>query len=102
MQIIGPQSMDILRLMKRCQAGVGGRGALDAAHDIMAECYGMLGALMQVRDTLAEHVIADCTCPCCGRVETCADDCTFARDDSAAYDKMQAVRAVLFVPDGAA
>lgn len=34
------------RLMKRCQIGVGGRGALDAAHDIMAECYGTLGALL--------------------------------------------------------
>lgn len=99
MQIIGPQSMDILRLMKRCQNGVGGRGALDAAHEIMAECYGTLGALMQARDALAEHVIADCACPCCGMVEACADDCTFSRDDAAAYDRMQAARAILFVPE---
>ncbi len=32
-------------LMKRCQVGVGGRNALHGAHDIMAECYGTLGAL---------------------------------------------------------
>jgi len=36
----------IERLMKRCQIGVGGRHALDDAHDIMAECYGSLGAMM--------------------------------------------------------
>lgn len=35
------------RLMKRCQIGVGGPGAMDTAHDIMAECYGTLGALVQ-------------------------------------------------------
>ena len=39
-------------LMKRCQIGVGGRNALDTAHDIMAECYGTLGALVQERDSL--------------------------------------------------
>jgi len=36
---------DIARLMKRCQIGVGGRNAIDEAHDIMAECYGTLGKL---------------------------------------------------------
>jgi hypothetical protein len=41
-----PSRADVDRLMKRCQIGVGGRGALDDAHDIMAECYGTLGALM--------------------------------------------------------
>ncbi len=40
------------RLMKRCQIGVGGRNALDTAHDIMAECYGTIGALVQERDRL--------------------------------------------------
>ena len=43
---------DAERVMKRCQIGVGGRGALDTAHDIMAECYGMIGALVQERDRL--------------------------------------------------
>ncbi len=43
---------DVERLMKRCQIGVGGRGALDAAHGIMADCYGTLGALVQERDRL--------------------------------------------------
>ena len=38
-------SQQVQALMKRCQVGVGGRKALDEAHDIMAECYGTLGAL---------------------------------------------------------
>lgn len=41
-------------LMKRCQIGVGGRNALDQAHDIMAECYGTLGALRIERNRLRE------------------------------------------------
>jgi hypothetical protein len=42
-------------LMKSCQRGVGGFGALNEAHDIMAECYGMLGKLSGERDAaLAE------------------------------------------------
>lgn len=36
---------DVVRLMKRCQVGVGGRHALDEAHSIMADCYGTLGRL---------------------------------------------------------
>jgi hypothetical protein len=36
---------DVRALMKRCQIGCGGRNALDDAHSIMAECYGMLGRL---------------------------------------------------------
>ncbi len=35
------------RLLKRCQIGVGWRNALDTAHDIMAECYGTIGAPVQ-------------------------------------------------------
>jgi len=52
---------DVADLMKRCQRGVGGRNALNDAHDIMAECYGTLGRLeaenarlRQQRDKLAE------------------------------------------------
>ena len=41
-----PKRADVEALMKRCQIGVCGRSALDNAHSIMAECYGMLGALM--------------------------------------------------------
>jgi len=37
--------LKVERLMKRCRIGVGGRRALDEAHDIMAECCGTLGAL---------------------------------------------------------
>lgn len=44
---------DVAELMKRCQRGVGGRNALDEAHDIMAECYGTLGRLESERDALA-------------------------------------------------
>ena len=53
---------DAERLMKRCQIGVGGRNALDTAHDIMAECYGTLGALVQERDRLlrGEYICQRC------------------------------------------
>lgn len=40
------------RLMKRCQIGTSGRNALDTAHDILAECYSVLGSLVQERDML--------------------------------------------------
>ena len=43
---------EVAELMKRCQRGVGGRNALDEAHDIMAECYGTLGRLEAERDHL--------------------------------------------------
>lgn len=43
---------DAERLMKKCRAGVGGSGALDTAHNIMAECYGTIGALTRERDML--------------------------------------------------
>ena len=45
---------DVEALMKRCQIGVGGRHALDNAHDILAECYRTLGALVQERDRLLQ------------------------------------------------
>lgn len=53
---------EVERLMKRCQIGVGGRNALDTAHDIMAECYGTLGALAQERDRLlrGEYICKRC------------------------------------------
>jgi len=53
---------EVERLMKRGQIGVGGRGALDTAHDIMAECYGTLGALVQERDSLlrGEYICKRC------------------------------------------
>ena len=43
---------EVADLMKRCQRGVGGRNALNDAHDIMAECYGTLGKLEAERDAL--------------------------------------------------
>ena len=42
-------------LMKRCQIGVGGRDALEDAHDVMAECYGTLGALMLEVERLTQR-----------------------------------------------
>lgn len=59
-----PDSNKIERLMKRCQVGCGGRSALNDARDIMAECYGTLGAmqheLTQLRVLAAEvTAIAD-------------------------------------------
>ena len=47
-----PTQAEIDRLMKRCQVGVGGRRALDDAHDIMAECYGTLGRQQMEIDRL--------------------------------------------------
>ena len=53
---------DAERLMKRCQIGVGGARALDVAHDILAECYGTIGALVQERDRMrrGEFVCGKC------------------------------------------
>ena len=53
-----PTRKEIDALMKRCQIGVGGKHALDNAHNIMAECYGTLGALMlRVEELERRHTI---------------------------------------------
>jgi hypothetical protein len=54
---------DAEKLMKRCQIGVGGRNALDEAHNIMAACYGTIGALIQERDALLK---GEFICKKCG------------------------------------
>lgn len=46
------KTKDVERLMKQCQIGVGGKDALNKAHNIMADCYGTLGALARERDQL--------------------------------------------------
>lgn len=58
----GTTTEAVERLMRRCQIGVGGRNALDTAHNIMAECYGTLGALVQERDRLlrGEYICKRC------------------------------------------
>lgn len=68
----------IEKLMERCQIGVGGRNALGTAHDIMAECYGTLGALLdeverhraeseRLRGLLFDSgAMADAPCFACG------------------------------------
>jgi hypothetical protein len=55
-----PRDIEIKALMKRCQIGVGGRNALDNAHDIMASCYRTLGALMTQRRRLLTLAIKHC------------------------------------------
>jgi hypothetical protein len=51
------------RLMKRCRVGFGGRNALDDAHNLLAECYGTIGALVQERDRL---IRGEFICQRCG------------------------------------
>jgi hypothetical protein len=58
----------IERLMKRCQVGVGGRHALDDAHDILAECYGALGAMMIEIERLQSELAI-----CRDAIEVCYD-----------------------------
>lgn len=60
MTVVTTQSAE--RLMKRCQVGCGGRNALNDAHDILAECYGTIGALVAERDALlrGEHICSKC------------------------------------------
>lgn len=53
---MGIPTKDVERLMKACQRGVGGPGALNKAHDIMADAYGTLGSLVAERDALLEEV----------------------------------------------
>lgn len=53
---------DVQRLMQACQRGVPGKGpAIEAANNLLAECYGLLGklsaqneALIKDRDSLRE------------------------------------------------
>ena len=42
-------------LMKRCQIGVGPR-QMNEAHDIMADCYGVIGSLVAERDSMREAI----------------------------------------------
>ena len=53
---------DVEALMKQCRIGVGGRHALNTAHEILAECYGTLGALVEERDSLlrGEFICRQC------------------------------------------
>lgn len=49
------------RLMAKCQTGFGGHTALDQAHSCLAECYGVLGALLNERDALIAQMPKDRT-----------------------------------------
>ena len=48
-------------LMKQCQSGFGGATALDNAHGCLAECYGVLGALLSEREELLAQIPKDRT-----------------------------------------
>ncbi len=50
------QRVEVETLMRKLQRGVGGKHALDDAHDYMAESYGTLGSLLQERDELRKVV----------------------------------------------
>ncbi len=67
---------DAEKLMKRCQVGVGGRNALEEAHNIMAECYGIIGALVCERDRLlrGESICVKCGIRQSGKHD---DNCKF-------------------------
>lgn len=46
----------VLALMKDCQRGVAGKGtAIEAANNLLAECYGTLGALLKVIDQIKDE-----------------------------------------------
>ena len=65
---------EVERLMKRCQIGVGGRrNAIDTANNIMAECYGTLGALLKERNELL-------------RGEYICNKCLLRKDGEAGFD----------------
>ena len=48
-------------LMKQLQRGFGGPTALENAHICMAECYGVIGALLNERDELLKQIPKDRT-----------------------------------------
>ncbi|TFF38123.1 hypothetical protein [Pseudomonas sp. RIT623] len=47
------QTTDVQGLMKACQRGVAGKGpAIEAANNLLAECYGLLGKLAAENEAL--------------------------------------------------
>ncbi|MGK0158856.1 hypothetical protein [Pseudomonas mosselii] len=55
------ESTDVQGLMKACQRGVAGKGqAIEAANNLLAECYGLLGKLSAenaaLRKSLSESI----------------------------------------------
>ena len=44
------------KIMNRCKIGCRGDHALDDAHDMLAECYTAIGALLLERDELRARV----------------------------------------------
>ena len=85
-------------LMKRCQIGVGPR-QMNEAHDIMAECYGTLGAMMIEIERMREWLDGDCICPCCQETRECRAGCTFLDDAPGEADRMAEARMARFGGD---
>lgn len=70
-----PERAAVDKLMKRCQIGVGGRHALDNAHDIMAECYGTLGRQQIEIDRLRAALLDARDCRTCRNFSTRSGGC---------------------------
>ena len=55
------------QVMKKCQIGFGGRSALNDCHDLLAECYGTIGKMLQWIESEGERNDT-CTRPVTGKV----------------------------------
>jgi hypothetical protein len=47
-------------------------------------------------ERMKEFLLGECHCPCCGRDEVCADDCTLEHDDPNAAEHMTGARYALY------
>jgi len=52
-------------------------------------------ALTAQNKAMREYIEADAYCPCCGEVETCAEDCTFRTDCSESAERFDLARSIL-------
>jgi len=55
------------QVMKKCQIGYGGRIALNDCHDLLPECYGTIGRMLQWIEDEGERTDT-CTKPVTGKV----------------------------------
>ncbi|MGE6564409.1 hypothetical protein ACQKF2_16765 [Pseudomonas hunanensis] len=54
------KTTEVQGLMKSCQRGVAGKGpAIEAANNLLAECYGLLGKLAAENEALRKKVADD-------------------------------------------
>ncbi len=59
------------------------------------ESKAKVAALEAENARLRAYIASDAQCPCCGRSDKCASDCTFLQDDGDACAAMEHARAVL-------